>query len=356
MLASRPGHCGPLAIVAILIFVGVVFVVAELVGYGPRIAKASTPGQSFWSQVDNEIATVYDEFEAQTVGEMTVSNQHVPHNESAHPRHIGTPFDGANMVGKAWYINLDSATTRRTNMEKQLRNSGLVYQRFSALTLANLSDVPKRWWVPGLSSSLTGRNSSLAVDIHVDGSVTIPLTRSEMKGMRVAHLLACYLSHRTLWERIASTADEKWHLVFEDDVVLPNGWSSRLQPVLQRSGIPDGWSAIRFNTWSFVNETDLVSGSCVFNDAGGCSLVNGSGPHTRRWTSDSACIYRSSGPYYNGACGYFYMGAHATLLTPASARRLLKYIERSPINTPDAMLVTAPNDFVVLDKGLPHLN
>lgn len=86
------------------------------------------------------------------------------------------------------YINLDRATSRRHRMEAEAERLGLVFSRFAAVSVEDIGDA---------ALTTLGRRWER------------PLSKPE---------LACFLSHKALWQRVADTAQPI--LILEDDVRL----------------------------------------------------------------------------------------------------------------------------------------
>lgn len=92
------------------------------------------------------------------------------------------------MTIPAWFINLDRSTDRRAYMERHIQELGIAVDRFSAIDACNLSDAEVANWKDETSN----------------------LSKGE---------LCCFLSHRSIWEKIA-VGDADYGAIFEDDVLL----------------------------------------------------------------------------------------------------------------------------------------
>jgi glycosyl transferase family 25 len=171
------------------------------------------------------------------------------------------------------YINLDRASSRRQRMEDEARRLGLVFTRFAAVSTDDIGDetlatLGRRW--------------------------ERPLSRPE---------LACFLSHKALWQRVAETSQPM--LILEDDV--------RLSPRLA-----DLWSA---GALKHFTDMDLLN----LEDFGRRRFVS---PALRPLVGDlqRLRVFRDKA------------GAAAYVLWPAGAQKLLARAERQGAAPADAFI------------------
>lgn len=268
---------------------------------------------------------------------------------------------------KVLYINVDSRTDRNAVMQKQFeRFPSMSFERFAAITNDSITDNPMHMFSSGIRITDPKRHTMLHSKVSFMPSMKmLPGHGVEFLPADVAKLphtfwkkdIWQYMSQRTLWERIARGASEpnaerKWHLILEDDIILPQGWADRMTSLLQNSHISADWTAVRFNTWHFTRAKDLVQSLSGEQHPDSEGYRSGLGPQHHG-------LYRASGPYYDvsnkTAKGFtnWYMGNHAVLVTAASAARLLKYIDSVPMTYVDPLLVEAPGSYVIMDCGLP---
>ena len=115
------------------------------------------------------------------------------------------------------FINLDRDTQRRAYMERTLEGMGLDYARFAA----------------------------------VDATQLTPEHEAYYRAPQRAHLgaaeVAAFLSHITLWKKIAA-GDATFGLVFEDDVIFAEDFADFLEEAVQKID-PDALQIHRFETF-----------------------------------------------------------------------------------------------------------
>jgi glycosyl transferase family 25 len=171
------------------------------------------------------------------------------------------------------YINLDRATLRRQQMETEADRLGLAFERFPAVSAdavdeATVGALDRRW--------------------------ERPLSKAE---------LACFLSHRTLWQRVAETGQPM--LILEDDV--------RLSPRLA--------SLCAASAWQESADMDLLN----LEDFGRRRFL---APAPRPLAGDlqRLRVFRDKA------------GAAAYVLWPAGAQKLLARAERQGAAPADAFI------------------
>jgi len=147
-------------------------------------------------QCDTQLDNEWEHVAAQSVSLLQAKHELVKAFEPLDPPKI--------KLEKVFYINLDSQTVRKETLEGQLQNKSgdaeLVYERFSALSPANVNDMPKQWWANGINLNKT----IFKPKFSAEGFVTLP---QEMKSNQAyLHHLGCHMSHHVLWERIAHIA------------------------------------------------------------------------------------------------------------------------------------------------------
>ncbi|MDD8024512.1 MAG: glycosyltransferase family 25 protein [Paracoccaceae bacterium] len=127
---------------------------------------------------------------------------------------------------KIYYINLEHAQERRNWMEGQFANLGLVAERFPAVTV---DEIPLH-----------------RAKVTVGNAMERPWIDAE---------IACFLSHRACWQRIADRSDP-FAAIFEDDVHLSPGAGDFLR---SNSWLPAGLELVKLETG--LGETELTKES-----------------------------------------------------------------------------------------------
>lgn len=184
---------------------------------------------------------------------------------------------------KVFYINLDSSLERREFMEGQLNRSGVPYERFPAVDAREIEG--GKWDRYYLRNNITvcGRYHGKW------GSI------------------ACALSHRLVWEKIA--ADDPGgtglYLVLEDDVLLPEGWERMASESV--SVVPDDWSVVKLALWGSV-DCDAMVNEFVALDT---SPVWTRTPH---------------GPFKDTSGTYWFAGSSANLVSPVSIPTIINSV------------------------------
>lgn len=159
---------------------------------------------------------------------------------------------------RCYVINLRRATQRLSHMEEEFAHAGLVMVRVEAIEAENAS--------------------ALAA------SQEIPQMRVRPWGLTE---LACLLSHREVWRRVAEHEDE-FAAVFEDDLVLDR----RIGQVLASfAGYPDGADIIKVET---TDQAVWLS--------------------RRVWAGPDGCVYRRLFSLHHGTGAYILSRRAARLL------------------------------------------
>ncbi len=182
-----------------------------------------------------------------------------------------TVHDPAPTLPRAFVINLESAADRRAVMVERLGAAGVPFSFFPAVD---------------------GRKTPVEDQPIYDG----PGRRAKVGHDMVGGEIGCLLSHRAVLETIASDGKGP-ALVFEDDVLLADGFAEAVRALMAR---PDRWELVRFLG------SPKVMGQAHRNLiplAGGRWL-------TRLMTQPG--------------------GAHAYLVSPAGARKLVAQLQRTP--------------------------
>ena len=128
------------------------------------------------------------------------------------------------LIDKVFVINLDKDKERLLEMDKQLRQAKIPYQRFPAILGSEVSNDP--------------RLTTFCSNFCADG----------MKG--------CALSHHTLWER-AIANEYKTVMILEDDVEIPADINEKLDSLFLR--VEDDWDVLFVGCRLFCNDETLSS-------------------------------------------------------------------------------------------------
>jgi GR25 family glycosyltransferase involved in LPS biosynthesis len=128
------------------------------------------------------------------------------------------------VIDKVFVINLDKDTERLSSIDKQLRESNILYERFSGILGKNIAT--------------DSRLSPFCSQFCTDG----------IKG--------CALSHRTIWE---TAIQNKYStvMILEDDVVIPPNIQEKVRDILQR--VPEDWEVIYLGCKLFCQDKHLSS-------------------------------------------------------------------------------------------------
>jgi len=197
---------------------------------------------------------------------------------------------GYGPLAKIFYINLDRSVERRASMEKQLLRSGVPFERFPAV---DAEDVKAGKYNDALRRLGVGIGEKM----------------KEEWGS-----LACALSHRLLYEHIATSNPHgnETYMVLEDDAIMLPGWQGRLNTLLPT--VPRNASAITCGIWGRTRCSDVFTKG----------LALATHPFWRAETPD----------------WYYYGGATSVLLFSSSLPSLLGHLKHQPMNHIDASLLS----------------
>lgn len=222
----------------------------------------------------------------------------------------------SDVVAMMYYINIDTASSRRTWMEEQLNKvfhaTQIRHQRFSAITRENS-------WVQGVMKRKDFQTSVLYKEKETD--VT-------------SATLACYASHLGLLRLIRNATaaraagggsqQAQWALILEDDAIIDVSSLQGLPQFVKR--VPDDAEVIKLGMWGNSRDEDEVSPG----------------------------IYRVSPPSTakseNGKKIFFYMGAHGYLVRLGKMQSLVKNFEGCALNNnywADACLMYGPTSYQI---------
>jgi GR25 family glycosyltransferase involved in LPS biosynthesis len=211
----------------------------------------------------------------------------------------------------AYFINLDSKTSRRQHMESQFFRTGFNAQRLRAVdsTRVALGEFNQDLSAQGLDpffSQLTeqGRSSSIA----------------------------CYLSHLQALmeaEKVLHGQDEV-ALIVEDDVLIPDGWQAELQKIVDQA--PQDWALLKLSSAGEARVSDLANA-----DLNTYTL-------SLKKTSDFN-FYHVRGPFNEGdprdnTFKLFYKGSGAYLVRGSSIQEIIHYLRSQTIKDYDVMLLS----------------
>jgi len=128
------------------------------------------------------------------------------------------------LIDKVYLINLDKDKERLLEVDKQLRQAKIPYERFPAILGSNISSDP--------------RLTKFCSNFCSDG----------IKG--------CALSHHTLWER-AIANEYKTVMILEDDVQIPADINEKIDSLFLR--VQDDWDILFVGCRFFCNDHHLTS-------------------------------------------------------------------------------------------------
>ena len=171
----------------------------------------------------------------------------------------------------AYVISLAGGADRRTLMTERLGAAGIAFSFFDAID---------------------GRGFDVESQAVYDG----PARRAKYGHGLIGGEIGCLLSHRAVL-RIIAEADKGPALVFEDDVVLSPDFAKVVSALMQRQ---DRWELVRFQGSKKV----MGQRQRPILDLGGGYWM------TRLWSTPG--------------------GAHAYLVSPSGARKLLRWLDRTP--------------------------
>lgn len=184
-----------------------------------------------------------------------------------------------------FYINRDVDTMRRENMEKALSGVDRQATRIVRLQAVNADEVEQD---PEFDRLMP---KGCCTNMAVHECIVAKLSYGQ--GMRSC---ACDFMHRKAYHRIAESPDG-FYLVLEDDISFTSSdWESKAMAYLATA--PPDWDMLRIGYWGDTHPDDRVSSS----------------PGWLRAFRD-----RGKYPKYQG-----YYGAHAVVLTPGRAKKLVE--------------------------------
>ena len=210
---------------------------------------------------------------------------------------------------KAFFINADASVERRHFMERQLRASGVPFERWPAVRGGTeVLESHRSYFSRGVERHLR-TNHSLTGDISAWGTV------------------ATYLSHHTLFEHIV----RRWRhnesaafLILQDDTQLNEGWLQQLHTLIGH--VEPEWERLLLVWWGLKRPRDCTEHICVVRPPAGPT---------------------DSGPE---CCGKrFYHGLQAWLVRQRNLQCILRRLADRKIKNIDALLVqcNCPHSFAL---------
>lgn len=171
---------------------------------------------------------------------------------------------------KAFYISLNSSTTRRGTTEKALNAFPGEVQRVWAISVEQVHEHETYVDKQGISENILKKPSS------TERNATI----------------GCWLSHTKLLERLATELEaENFAIILEDDVDFPEDWSKKVETTI--STAPEDWDVLKVCGWGSQREEDAVNENWVLA-RGPFALPNYFAPKAEF--------------FYAGSCGYVVSG------------------------------------------------
>ena len=158
----------------------------------------------------------------------------------------------AGLFDRAFFINSDGATERRSFMERQLELSGVPFERWPAL----------RGSPSMLETHASYLERGVERHLHVNRSNTTPINGWGTVGT--------YLSHHTLFEHLVERYehdDNASVLILQDDTELRAGWLQQLRNEL--TGLPADWERVLLVWWGLARESDCGPRWCVVRPPAG---------------------------------------------------------------------------------------
>lgn len=226
------------------------------------------------------------------------------------------------LLRKIYYINCDFATDRRALQEEQLKRLGVPYERFSCVSGDSVEDVLQK---------------PEAVEINVRNRPKLPYLHN-VKEMTHAHTIGTWISHYVLFDRIArvhSDDPEGLYLILEDDAILDPRFSIADIDRISFS-LPADWAYASLNVHESYCLEDRINEDWFLKHANlGATLYDSERAATGRCTpvtKDDA--WRDS--------HILYLSAAAQLLRPATASKVVDWLDSRPVYHVDAILRT-PN-------------
>lgn len=226
------------------------------------------------------------------------------------------------LLRKIYYINCDSATDRRALQEEHLGRLGVPYERFSCVSGETVEDVLQK---------------PEALEIDVRGRPKLAYLHN-VKETTHAHTIGTWISHYVLFDRIARMhADdpEGLYLVLEDDAILDPRFSIADIDRISLS-LPADWAYASLNVHESYCLEDRINEDWFLKRARlDATLYDSERAATGRCTpvtKDDA--WRDS--------HILYLSAAAQLLRPATASKVVDWLDSRPVYHVDAILRT-PN-------------
>ena len=217
----------------------------------------------------------------------------------------------AGLFDRAFFINSDGATERRSFMERQLESSGVPFERWPAL----------RGSPSMLETHASYLERGVERHLHVNRSNTTPINGWGTVGT--------YLSHHTLFEHLVERYehdDNASVLILQDDTELRAGWLQQLRSEL--TGLPADWERVLLVWWGLARESDCGPRWCVVRPPAGPTDHN----------NGAECCNKR-----------FFHGLQAWLVRVRNLRCVLRRLRRRKIKNIDALIVTCncPHQFAL---------
>ena len=130
------------------------------------------------------------------------------------------------------------------------------------------------------------------------------------RRLLTAGMIGCFLSHRKCWE--ICIRNDKPHIVFEDDVMLVDGFCDQLNAVMK--DLPEDWDVLLLGAFGCVHPSGVYGPFGSFKLFG---LVGGGTRETK--VLPGGRVHIPWRPY----------GTHAYLISPRGARKLLSLAPRA---------------------------
>lgn len=146
---------------------------------------------------------------------------------------------------KAFYINLDKSTERRSAMEEQLRKAGLTAQRFAA--------------IDGKRVAAGEFNAKFLKPQGLKKETSERLLAEDPKKKILNRTVATYLSHYTVMvkaEEAMRKTPDNIVMVLEDDVAVPKDWRATVSAAIAYA--PANWTMLKLSGWGQHRSEDLT--------------------------------------------------------------------------------------------------
>lgn len=191
-------------------------------------------------------------------------------------------------IFEAWYVNLESSTTRKQCMEKQLSKGGMTPHRWAAVEwpekcamhMKEVEHAKAMNLLSGQSTEgigLTRSQLESCMHKHQLGDclgtkgISMPLTGShgtlkdsttldELRG----HVVANWCSHKRLFNSlVARNTSKDYFVVLEDDTILTNNFKQAIDDFVQNYK-DEKWSSVQIDPWGKAQEIGDFKGKKVF--------------------------------------------------------------------------------------------